>query len=48
MSIVPIRGLFEAHLTVGDLDRAVSFYRDVLGLPVAYTIPKRQVAFFWV
>jgi catechol 2,3-dioxygenase-like lactoylglutathione lyase family enzyme len=30
MSIVPIRGLFEAHLTVGDLERSIAFYRDVL------------------
>ena len=29
---VPIRGLFEAHLTVADLGRAVAFYRDVVGL----------------
>lgn len=34
MNLVPIRGLFEAHLTVGDLDCAVGFYRDVLGLPL--------------
>jgi lactoylglutathione lyase len=27
--------LFEAHLTVGDLDRSVAFYRDVVGLPVS-------------
>ena len=48
MSIVPIRGLFEAHLTVSDLDRSIAFYRDVLGLPLAHRIPARQVAFFWV
>jgi catechol 2,3-dioxygenase-like lactoylglutathione lyase family enzyme len=48
MSIVPIRGLFEAHLTVADLDRSIAFYRDVLGLPLAHVIPQRQVAFFWV
>ena len=48
MSIVPIRGLFEAHLTVSDLDRSIEFYRDVLGLPLAYRLPSRQVAFFWV
>ena len=48
MSIVPIRGLFEAHLTVSDLDRSIGFYRDVLGLPLATRIPERQVAFFWV
>src|SRR3954467_15401625 len=48
MSIVPIRGLFEAHLTVSDLARSIAFYRDVLGLPLAHRIPARQVAFFWV
>jgi catechol 2,3-dioxygenase-like lactoylglutathione lyase family enzyme len=48
MTIVPIRGLFEAHLTVSDLDRSIRFYRDVLGLPLAHRIPARQVAFFWV
>ncbi len=46
--IVPIRGLFEAHLTVSDLDRSIGFYRDVLGLPLAQIIPERNVAFFWV
>jgi lactoylglutathione lyase len=48
MGIVPIRGLFEAHLTVCDLERSIGFYRDVLGLPLAHRIPERQVAFFWV
>jgi catechol 2,3-dioxygenase-like lactoylglutathione lyase family enzyme len=48
MAIVPISGLFEAHLTVSDLDRSIAFYRDVLGLPLATRIPERQVAFFWV
>ena len=48
MTIVPIRGLFEAHLTVSDLDRSIAFYRDVLGLPLAHRIPQRSVAFMWV
>ncbi len=48
MSVVPIRGLFEAHLTVRDLSRSISFYRDVLGLPLAHVIPARNVAFFWI
>jgi lactoylglutathione lyase len=48
MTIVPIRGLFEAHLTVSDLERSIAFYRDVLGLKLAHRIPARQVAFFWV
>ncbi|MDB5401736.1 MAG: hypothetical protein JWQ55_3754, partial [Rhodopila sp.] len=29
MALVPIGGLFEAHLTVSDLDRSIAFYRDV-------------------
>ena len=41
-------GLFEAHLTVSDLDRAVAFYRDVVGLPPAFELPDRDVAFFWI
>jgi lactoylglutathione lyase len=48
MAVVPIRGLFEAHLTVRDLDRSIGFYRDVLGLPLAHVIPTRHVAFFWI
>lgn len=48
MAVTPIKGLFEAHLTVRDLDRSIAFYRDVLGLPLAHRIPSRHVAFFWV
>ena len=48
VAVVPITGLFEAHLTVSDLGRSVGFYRDVLGLQLAHTIPARHVAFFWI
>jgi catechol 2,3-dioxygenase-like lactoylglutathione lyase family enzyme len=48
MSIVPVEGLFEAHLTVSDLDRSIAFYRDVVGLELAHVIPARNVAFFWM
>src|SRR6202051_686023 len=48
MAIVPIQGLWETHLTVADLDRSVSFYRDVVGLTLAHTVPERHVAFFWI
>jgi lactoylglutathione lyase len=41
-------GLFEAHLTVSDLDRSVGFYRDVLGLPLALVLEARGAAFFWI
>jgi len=45
---VPIRRLFESHLTVSDLQRSVSFYRDLVGLPLALEVPERDAAFFWV
>jgi ribosomal protein S18 acetylase RimI-like enzyme/catechol 2,3-dioxygenase-like lactoylglutathione lyase family enzyme len=40
--------LFEAHLTVADLDRSIAFYRDVVGLPLAFELRERAVAFFWI
>src|SRR6267142_2051066 len=40
--------LFEAHLTVSDMDRSVAFYRDVVGLPLALRLPERGAAFFWI
>ena len=45
---VPIRGLFETHLTVSDLRRSIAFYRDVVGLHVALEVSQRNAAFFWV
>jgi lactoylglutathione lyase len=43
-----VTGLFETHLTVSDLDRAIAFYRDVVGLPPALELPERGAAFFWI
>ena len=34
-------GLFESHLDVRDLDRSIAFYRDVVGLDLAYVHPQR-------
>jgi lactoylglutathione lyase len=45
---IPITDLFEAHLTVGNLDQAVPFYRDKLGLPLARLFSAPRVAFFWI
>jgi lactoylglutathione lyase len=45
---VPIRGLFETHLTVSDLERSVAFYRDAVGLELALDLPERNVVFFWI
>jgi catechol 2,3-dioxygenase-like lactoylglutathione lyase family enzyme len=46
--MIPISGLYEAHLTVASLERSIAFYRDIIGLELAYVIPERHVAFFWV
>ena len=45
---VEAAGLFETHLTVSDLERSVTFYRDVVGLPVALELPERGAAFMWI
>lgn len=47
-NLIPIADLFEAHLIVGDLDRAVEFYSELLSLPLARVFPDRKVAFFWI
>src|SRR5215210_2477791 len=45
---VPVRRLFESHLTVSDLQLSVNFYRDLIGLTLALEVPERNAAFFWV
>ena len=45
---IPVGGLFETHLTVSDLGRAVAFYRDVVGLALALEVPERGAAFLWI
>jgi lactoylglutathione lyase len=47
-NLIPISDLFEAHLAVSELDRAIAFYRGILGLPLARIVPERKVAFFWI
>ena len=46
--ITPVNRLFEAHLTVDDLNTSIAFYRDVLGFELAHIVPSRHVAFFWI
>ena len=46
--MIEARDLFEAHLTVADLDEAIRFYRDVLGLRLAHVSYTRHAAFFWI
>jgi lactoylglutathione lyase len=42
-----VHGLFEAHLPVSDLARATRFYREVVGLELAFEVPDRGAAFLW-
>lgn len=48
MMLVPIRALFETHLTVASLEASIEFYRDIVGLELAHRVPERHAAFFWI
>jgi lactoylglutathione lyase len=43
--MIPIEGLFEAHISVRDFKRSVAFYRDVVGLELGIAQPERPAAF---
>jgi lactoylglutathione lyase len=45
--MIPIRGLFETHLTVSNLRRSMKFFTEILGLELAHAVPERGVAFYW-
>lgn len=36
----------QIHISVSDLDQAITFYRDVLGIPMLFTVPEQSMAFF--
>lgn len=38
-------GVGQLHISVSDLDASVRWYRDVLGLPLLFTVPGRPMAF---
>ena len=46
--MIPVEGLSEAHLTVRNLERSITFYRDVVGLELGISQSERPAAFFWV
>jgi len=46
--MIPIRDLFETHLTVADLTRSMSFFGETLGLELAQVFPERRAAFYWI
>jgi len=43
-----IKGLFETHLYVENLQRSIHFYEQVLGLQPCYYEQERSAAFFWI
>jgi predicted N-acetyltransferase YhbS/catechol 2,3-dioxygenase-like lactoylglutathione lyase family enzyme len=43
-----VTGLFEAHLTVTDLQRSLAFWHEIVGLEVALELPERGAAFLWI
>ena len=43
--MIPVRDLFESHLTITDLQRSMNFYGQTLGLEFADVCWKRRVAF---
>lgn len=46
--MIPIRDLFESHLTVSDLERSMSFFGETLGFKLARAFPDRKAAFYWI
>lgn len=43
-----IKGLYETHIQVSDLENAINFYTKVLGLKFAHKDENRRIAFLWV
>ncbi len=43
-----IKGLYETHINVKDLDRSIDFYKNVLELEQCSYPDETRVSFFWV
>jgi lactoylglutathione lyase len=46
--MIPVRDLFESHLTVTELERSMRFFGETLGLELAEVFWERRVAFYWI
>lgn len=46
--MISTQGLFEAHLTVADLGRAMTFYGKTLELELASELGEPKAAFYWL
>ena len=43
-----IKGLYETHLFVENLERSIDFYKNILGSEQCYYEKERRAAFFWI
>ncbi len=43
-----IKGIYETHINVENLERSIDFYKNVLGLQQCSYNDQRRIAFFWV
>ncbi|MFY7815155.1 MAG: VOC family protein [Chryseobacterium taeanense] len=43
-----IKGLYETHIQVSDLEKGIHFYTEVLGLELAHRDKTRPIAFLWI
>ena len=46
MAFDGLRTIGQIHVSVTDVDRAVAFYRDVLGIPFLFRVQGQPMAFF--
>jgi catechol 2,3-dioxygenase-like lactoylglutathione lyase family enzyme len=46
MAFEGLKTLGQIHVSVSDIDRAVTFYRDTLGMPFLFQVPGQPMAFF--
>jgi len=43
-----IKGLYETHIQVSNLELSMKFYEEVLGLTFAHKDENRPIAFYWI
>lgn len=45
---IMIKGLYETHLNVTDLERSMDFYANTIGLEHCHFDKARRIAFYWI
>lgn len=43
-----IKGLYETHVYVENLEKSIDFYKNILGLEQCHYEEERRAAFFWI